>query len=146
MNPKNAIGFAILILAALGILVAFQLWTVGAAIVLIVAALVVREVVVSERVQKLESRISLVQTITEERAESVSKTLGELSDAINFLRGELSRVVANVESRVSAVEQRLQADAQVWSAQKYYDLVQKVIEIENRISALAKREGETNEI
>ncbi|MEM7813614.1 MAG: hypothetical protein QW548_01805 [Candidatus Aenigmatarchaeota archaeon] len=134
----QTVGAAILIIAALGVLISFQLWLVGAAVLLLVAAFVMREACESSKVEKLESRMSIIQVSGDELAEKTGKSIAELSNAINFLRGELQQVARNMESRVAAIEQAVQSTKP--DVQKYYDLMQKVIELENRVSAISNRE------
>ena len=110
------------------------------AMLLLIAGLALHEAGDSARLVKLESRIGLVQVSGEEFVEKASKSFTELSDAVNFLRGELQQVSRNAENRLAALELAIQNAKP--DSQKYYDLVQKVIELENRISALGNRKEE----
>jgi len=136
MFSAKSFAIVVLLIAALGVLVAFQLWFVAAAMLLLLAGLALHETTDEEKFQKLESRISLVQVGGEEFAEKICKTVSEMSDAINFLRGEFQQLSRSVENRLATFEQ----PRETLDTQKFYDLVQKVIEIENRISSLAHRE------
>lgn len=136
MASNSSIGIVILLVASLGVLAAFQLWLVAAAMLLLLAGLALHETTDEEKFQKLESRISLVQVGGEEFAEKICKTVIEISDAINFLRGEFQQLSRSVENRLATFEH----PRETLDTQKFYDLVQKVIEIENRISSLAHRE------
>jgi hypothetical protein len=136
MFPAKSFAIVILLIAALGVLVAFQLWLVAAAMLLLLAGLALHETTDEEKFQKLESRISLVQVGGEEFGEKICKTVSEMSDAINFLRGEFQQLSRSIENRFATFEQ----PRETLDTQKFYDLVQKVIELENRISSLAHRE------
>lgn len=137
MISTQSAGTVILILAAIGVIIAFQLWLVGAVLLLILAALALHESAEDARLEKVESRVSLVQVCGAEFQERAEKSLGGLSDSMNFLRGEFKHLAAAVENRISAMEQH------ALDAQKYFELVEKVIELENRVSALANKEKES---
>jgi hypothetical protein len=140
MFSAKSFVIIILLIAALGVLVAFQMWLVAAAMLLLLAGLALHESGEGERLEKLESRISLVQVSGQEVADKICKGVSDLSDAVNFLRGELQQVSGNVEGRIASIEQRFQSEH--LDTQKYYDLVQKIIQLENRVSAISNREKE----
>ena len=136
MSSAKSFTIIVLLIAALGILAAFELWLVAAAMLLLLAGLALHESGEHGKLEKLETRISLVQVGGEEFAEKICKTVSEMSDAINFLRGEFQQLSRSVENRLATFEQ----PRETLDTQKFYDLVQKVIELENRISSLAHRE------
>jgi len=139
---SRSAGVAVLLIASLGVLAAFQMWLVAAAMLLLLAALALHESGEHDRFEKLESRIGIVQASNEERADKLCKIANEMSDAINFLRGELQQISRNTENRLAGLEQRIIERDNRLDTQKFYDLVQKVIDIENRVSAISNREKE----
>lgn len=136
----KSIVIALLLIAALGVLAAFQFWLVAAAMLLLLAGFALHDSDMHSKSQKLEMRVSIVQASLEEWIGKVSQSICEISDAANMLRGELKQVAGNVEARIAAVEERGRAN--ILDAQKYYDLVQKIIELENRVSAIVNKEKE----
>ena len=72
----------------------------------------------------------------EEFKEKVVKALGDTADSLGVLRVELRQIADNVENRIASLEQRA---SQQFDTQKYYDLVQKIIDIENRVGAIANK-------
>ena len=129
---------ATLFVATLAILIGFGVWPVAAAVLLLIAGMIVYGSVQTETVKKLESRISLVQVSGQEAMEKFGKTIDDISNSINFVHEELRRFTGSFEARLDAMELPRSEDTQ-----KYYDLVQKVIDLENRIGILQRSHVQT---
>jgi len=130
---KNSVLLGILFLAGILILIGFGVWPVAAAMLLLTAGLILHVSDDIDNFGKLEARISVVQATVGESVEKICRSINEMSDSITFLRSELGRVSGSLEARMSALERPRNEETQ-----KYYDLIQKIIDIENRVSSMHK--------
>lgn len=125
---KNDLTLAVLYIMALLGLAAFQLWSLSAAIV--GAVIVFMAATITEKAST-EKKLGSVRSDMEERHRVLNEKVGQ---QLLFFAGEIESLKAAFNKSLYAVESRLGMLEGLDS--KYSSLVEKILQIENRIGEL----------